>query len=81
MKSFVRREVLCPYYHREELRHLYCEGPTRGINLQLNFMGAKGFDAYVHRYCCRDWMLCRVAQMLERKYDEKGREKTQDEKL
>lgn len=68
MKSYVRREVLCPFYHREEDRRLLCEGPEQGVHLQLIFLRRKSFDEYLRQYCCRDWDRCRVADMLERKY-------------
>ena len=72
MKSFVRREVLCPFYHREEDRRLFCEGPEADIHLQLNFPRRKAFEGYLHRLCCLDWDRCRIAQMLEQKYDEQA---------
>ena len=73
MKSYVRREVLCPFYHREEQRWLFCEGPEEGVDLRLSFSGKTAFDRYLHCYCLRDWDRCRVAEMLERKYDPSGR--------
>lgn len=69
MKSYVRREALCPYYHREEARRLFCEGPEPGIALQLSFPRGQRFDRYLHQYCCRDWDHCLVADMLARKYE------------
>ena len=78
MKSFVRREALCPFYHREEDRRLFCEGPEADIHLQLIFPRRKAFESYLHRLCCLDWDRCRIAQMLERKYEE--REETESNK-
>lgn len=69
MKSHVRREAMCPYYRREEQRRLFCEGPEEGVELQLIFARPRAFVNHLRRYCCRDWDHCRVAEMLERKYD------------
>lgn len=73
MKSYVSRDALCPYYHREDTRRLLCEGPAPGVDLQLCFTRRKGYEDYRRRYCCRDWDRCLVAQTLERKYDRRGR--------
>ena len=69
MKSYVSRDAACPFYHREDACRVLCEGPAKGIALQLSFGGRRSYEQYRREYCYRNWDRCLVAQMLVQKYE------------
>lgn len=60
--------VKCPFYlerQRDALK-IKCEGPVKGTTVQMSFSGSKKW--FLKKYCCRDFELCPVNQMLNKKY-------------
>ena len=61
--------VQCPYYREEDAQSVYCEGVEDGSRLRLGFMGRKQKQAYSEGCCRSGWKHCRIAGMLNQKYD------------
>ena len=60
--------AICPYYKRNDRSMIYCEGVCSGCLLHLAFSSPDQALAYRRQYCRNDWMHCRIADMLNRKY-------------
>ena len=72
MRYFVSRNVLCPYYRREQSCKLHCEGVKQDTALEVSFSTQKSYKDYRLQFCCKAWESCRVAQMLNQKYEEEA---------
>lgn len=69
MKSYVSRDAMCPFYHREDTCRVLCEGPAKGVDLQLSFGRRRSFEHHRRECCYGNWEHCPVAQMLLKKYE------------
>lgn len=61
--------IRCPYYKGEERSVLYCEGVQEGCCLHLAFGALPDLKDYKKAYCKGCWKGCRIADMLNRKWD------------
>lgn len=70
MKHYVSKSAQCPFYHHEEPQRVSCEGVEHGTGLRLSFDTREHHEMYKKTFCnSGDWAKCRVARMLEAKYD------------
>lgn len=58
----------CPYYRRDEVKGIRCEGVEKATALHLNFVGDRALLRYKNRYCRSRWCRCRIARMLSGVY-------------
>lgn len=70
MKHYVSKEANCPYYHMEERQKIYCEGVEEQTSIHLNFPSPTHLKKYAGQICYGDWENCRIAQMLNKKWDD-----------
>lgn len=71
MKHYVCTEAICPYYRMEERQKLYCEGVEEGMTLHVAFGSPKMQERYKAGRCCSwAWADCRIARMLNQKWEE-----------
>lgn len=70
-KSIVSVYVRCPYYKREERKKqikIVCEGTTEENSIHLMFESVDALKRNEDQLCKKDYNLCPIAQMLNRKY-------------
>lgn len=72
MKRQMSSNVVCPFYHFEERQIIYCEGVEKNTAIHLAFASPPQLRDYKKRFCETEYCNCRIADMLERKWDESG---------
>lgn len=70
MKRYQSAYVTCPFYHSEDSQKIYCEGVTEENYIHLAFGDSKHKLKYEKEHCCKFYMKCKIAQMLNSKYSE-----------
>ena len=61
--------VKCPYYKKDGVQSVHCEGVEDACGLHLGFAAKGQMNAYKKTFCREDWKRCMVAKMLNAKYD------------
>ena len=61
--------VICPYYRREGNLYVTCEGFSPGAQNQMGFPSAWRRQRWQEVYCMRQYRLCPLAYLLEKKYE------------
>lgn len=61
--------VQCPYYREEARQAIHCEGVGPNTGLRLGFAGIRQLASYKDEFCRNGWCSCRIAKMLNEKYD------------
>lgn len=61
--------VQCPFYKNDEPQIIRCEGVEDGTALHLAFANRTQHKEYKKLYCRRDWCSCKIATMLNRKWE------------
>ena len=61
--------VQCPYYRRDGVQSIHCEGVEDGCGLRLGFASKGQLLRYRRAMCRKDWKACMVAKMLNQRYD------------
>lgn len=69
-KYRINHEAVCPYHLGIAHQMLRCEGVDPGTVTNLSFASYDAYRRYMATYCNEHYKLCRIAQMLERKWDE-----------
>lgn len=70
MKRKVTKSVLCPYYQSDEKQIIYCEGVEPDTRIHLAFSSSPQLKCYRKRFCEGSYNRCRIADMLNKKWDE-----------
>ena len=73
LKRMTAANVVCPYYRCEERQKIFCEGVERYTAIHLAFASPPQLKDYKSRFCEREYGGCRIADMLERKWDDAGK--------
>ena len=68
-ESYMSKDVLCPYYHKEIQNKICCEGIDDDSSIHLNFVSGKRRIEYEKAMCCRGYDMCLIAQALNKKWD------------
>lgn len=71
-KRYVASNVTCPFYQSESHQVIYCESPEPGSVLHLAFSDRGKKYTYKGRCCMRGGKGCKVAQLLEKQYEEES---------
>lgn len=66
----IASSVRCPFCKCEERMMLYCEGVQEDTTVHLAFAYPSAAREYREKYCEADYEKCRIAQMLERKWED-----------
>lgn len=67
--TFKGVKVICPYYADKEEKHcITCEGVMDGTLTKVYFSRKDTKEKYRLLFCERDYTHCRVARMLDKKY-------------
>lgn len=61
--------VQCPYYRKDGVQSIHCEGVEDGCGLHLGFGNKNQLKDYKKKLCRDNWKGCMVAKMLNLKYD------------
>lgn len=69
-KNSISSRVRCPYCKCESKTMIYCEGVQQGTTLHLAFAVPSVLKEYRAKYCDTNYDACRIAQMLNQKYDQ-----------
>ena len=73
MSHYCSKYVVCPFYRRNEVNRICCEGVEDNNSLNLVFGAHKDMVEY-ERLFCDDMIFhkdCRIYQMLIQKWEEK----------
>ena len=73
LKRMTAANVVCPYYKCEEGQKIFCEGVERNTAIHLAFAAPPQLKDYKSRFCEGGYGGCRIADMLERKWDDAGK--------
>ena len=66
--NHIAKHVLCPFYKKEDLTKIYCEGTDDTNTIQLAFITKEKRRDYEIRVCCKNFEDCLIASMLYEKY-------------
>lgn len=69
MKFYQDLNVQCPFYRQERPAVLLCEGVEDGAGLQMTFDTPSHKRDYKDDFCCEFWKGCRLAGMLNDKWE------------
>lgn len=71
MSSYIAKDVRCPYYKKDDGVKICCEGvEDSDSSLHIVFPSTGKRIEYQREKCCRDYNLCLIAAMNNRKYME-----------
>lgn len=70
MKGYVSKEVICPFYHREDEVGIYCEGVNDESTIKLLYPSREAKGRYRRENCSKSYKKCPIAVMLYQKYGE-----------
>lgn len=71
MSSYMAKDVICPYYKKDEGVKVCCEGVgEESSSLYIVFPSPRKRIEYQRQKCCGDYNTCLVAAMNNRKYEE-----------
>ena len=71
MKHKLSNNVICPFYLCEERQVVYCEGVEDGTSIHLGFNRPPALKEYKKQFCETQYCKCRIAQMLNKKWEER----------
>ncbi len=72
MNKFESFRAVCPFYNCETNALIICEGVEPNTTIHIAFGNQRRKKQYCEEYCynCKKYNKCRVARMLEEKWDE-----------
>ena len=70
-ESYISKNVLCPFYHKETQNKISCEGVSKDSSLNVIFTSIEKRKNYEKRFCCADYKQCYIVRMLLEKWDDK----------
>lgn len=69
MSSYIAKDVVCPYYKKEDGVKIACEGFDDDSSIHIIFLSAKKRRIYQLRRCCYDYKKCPIAKMNDEKWE------------
>lgn len=75
MQRYCSKEVVCPFYHKEEAMKLLCEGFCKSCSLQVSFTNKEQLLAHKARYCntFKGYPECPIYPVINKQYEEDKR--------
>lgn len=68
--QYVSAFALCPFYRLQSNTWVQCEGIEDGSTVKLAFKATQHAQEYIRQFCNGDWDACRIARMLNQKYED-----------
>ena len=74
MKHYVAKEVICPFYKKEDICKIYCEGFHYGNTIQLSFNNKMFMTSHKEKHCnsFSGHTACPLYPIIERKCNQDG---------
>ena len=72
MSNYIAKDVRCPYYIKEDGAKIHCESGEEGITMHLVFVSPGLRLNYQRDVCCRDYSICPIAQINNKRWEEQG---------
>lgn len=77
-KYSVSKKAVCPYYKGNGRQEIFCEGLIQDSNIHQGFANPGMLEAHKLKHCeSSNWDDCKIAQMLDLKYEEEEDERLQ----
>ena len=75
MQGYVSKEVVCPFYHKEEGVKLLCEGFCKACSLQTSFTNREQLISHKARHCnsFKGYPKCPLYPIINKQYEEDKR--------
>ena len=70
MTTFKSVDIVCPFYRREDLLGITCEGITDDCLVSVHFFSKSKKQQHMNIFCNKNYKCCEVCQMLLKKYEE-----------
>jgi nitrate reductase assembly molybdenum cofactor insertion protein NarJ len=72
MQKYQSKEVVCPFYHKEEATKILCEGFCKSCSLQTSFAKNEQLLAHKARYCntFKGYPQCPLYPVINKQYEE-----------
>lgn len=72
MRKYQSKEVVCPFYHKEEATKILCEGFCKSCSLQMSFTKKEQLLAHKARYCntFKGYPQCPLYPVINKQYEE-----------
>ena len=72
MQRYVSKEVVCPFYHKEEATKILCEGFCKTTSLQTSFRRREQLQLHKERHCNKmnGYPKCPLYSVIYRQYEE-----------
>ena len=69
--NYIEKLIQCPFFIGEDGFRVKCEGSEEDSKLFLIFQNKKLKSRHEDKYCCKQWESCRIAKMLNQKWEDK----------
>ena len=71
MQKYISKEVVCPFYHKEEATKILCEGFCKTTSLQTSFQSKVNLQLHKERHCndIQGCQLCPLYKLINRQYE------------
>ena len=69
-KTYRRKNVMCPFYKKENRQVIYCEGVQENSSIHVTFGECSACKTYKDTKCQVNYKSCPVYKALEEKCDE-----------
>lgn len=66
--SYIKVDVLCPFYLSDDRRRILCEGAAPGAVTAQLFRRREDTELWLRQRCCRDYRHCPIHTGLMAKY-------------
>jgi hypothetical protein len=71
MQKYMSKEVVCPFYHKEEATKILCEGFCKTTSLQTSFTRREQLILHKERHCnsFEGYPLCPLYSVIYKQYE------------
>lgn len=71
MQKYTSKEVVCPFYHKEEATKLLCEGFCKATSLQTSFTRRDELIMHKETHCnsFKGYPLCPLYSIINKQYE------------
>ena len=73
MQKYSAKEVVCPFYHKEEATKILCEGFCKTTSLQTTFTSKEFMLIHKAAHCksFKGYPMCPLYSIINKQYEEK----------
>lgn len=71
MQHYVSKEVVCPFYHKEDGARIFCEGFCKSCNLQISFRRRDQLITHKDTHCnnFKGYKKCPLYPIINKQYE------------